>query len=323
MDQLDFDNSVATTFAVTDSIYCKGGWDFAAGRPNVTIYYSVGGGGSYEMIAPFVFPNGSGLRIDTLIVDVLSPTGDTLAGEPFEAYVYEWIDADEDGSIINEEVTTVGVSTFAFADDYGEQVGELNLPIIDFATFSEPGPIINPEATAYLVGIRYTGDGQAFIGVDEDFSHQQYYDFKLDNGTYTDADVPYLVVSTFDPGDNSPDFSTAGLFTDVFAGLALAIKAAPIPTSTEEVVGVEAFEMDIFPNPTAEKLTTNLTFKQRTSFVEYNITTASGQVLLRQRDSSVGEREQAEFNVEALPAGQYFLTIRTEQGVQAKPFVKN
>jgi hypothetical protein len=57
--------------------------------------------------------------------------------------------------------------------------------------------------------------------------------------------------------------------------------------------------------------------------VEYNITTASGQVLLRQRDSSVGEREQAEFNVEALPAGQYFLTIRTEQGVQAKPFVKN
>ncbi|MCR9052478.1 MAG: T9SS type A sorting domain-containing protein [bacterium] len=80
--------------------------------------------------------------------------------------------------------------------------------------------------------------------------------------------------------------------------------------------------MDIFPNPTAEKLTTNLTFKESTSFVEYNITSANGQVLLRQRDSSVGEREQAEFNVEALPAGQYFLMIRTEQGIQTMPFVK-
>ncbi|MCI4649881.1 MAG: T9SS type A sorting domain-containing protein [Phaeodactylibacter sp.] len=80
--------------------------------------------------------------------------------------------------------------------------------------------------------------------------------------------------------------------------------------------------MDIFPNPTAEKLTTNITFKESTSFVEYNITSANGQVLLRQRDNSVGEREQAEFNVEALPAGQYFLMIRTEQGIQTMPFVK-
>jgi hypothetical protein len=80
--------------------------------------------------------------------------------------------------------------------------------------------------------------------------------------------------------------------------------------------------MDIFPNPTAEKLTTNLTFKQSTSFVEYNIIAANGQVLLRELDNSVGQREQAEFNIEALPAGQYFLMIRTEQGVQTMPFVK-
>ena len=321
-DQLNFDNSVTTTFAVTDSIYCKGGWDFAAGRPNVTIYYSVGGGGVFEMLSSFKFPNGSGLRIDTIIVDVLAPSGSTLAGEPFEAYVYEWNDADEDGLIANTEVLTVGVSTVAFPDTFPDQVGELTLPIIDFNTFSEPGPVVNPDATSYFVGIRYTGEGQAFIGVDESYSHQQYIEFLTANEALTDADYPYFVISSFDPGNNSPDFETAGLFTDVFAGLALAIKTAPIASSTEEVVGAETFEMDIFPNPTAEKLTTNLTFKESTSFVEYNITSANGQVLLRQRDSSVGQREQAEFNVEALPAGQYFLMIRTEQGIQTMPFVK-
>jgi hypothetical protein len=130
------------------------------------------------------------------------------------------------------------------------------------------------------------------------------------------------VESDFDPETNSPDFEGLGQFADVSGGVAIAIKTAPIATSTEDVVGAETFEMDIFPNPTAEKLTTNLTFKQSTSFVEYNITAANGQVLLRELDNSVGQREQAEFNVEALPAGQYFLMIRTEQGIQTMPFVK-
>ncbi|NRA49439.1 MAG: T9SS type A sorting domain-containing protein [Phaeodactylibacter sp.] len=322
-DQLEFDNSFTSTFAITDSIYCKGGWDFSTGRPNVTIYYSTGGGGVFEMLSSFKFPNGSGLRIDTIIVDVLAPSGSTLAGEPFEAYVYEWIDADADGLIANAEVTTVGVSTVAFPEDFADQTGELTLPVIDFNTFAEPGPIVNPDATTYFVGIRYTGENQAFIGVDEDFSHQQYLDFLTANGALTDGDYPYFVVSTFDPADNSPDFETANLFTDVFAGLGLAIKTAPIATNTEEVVGAETFEMEIFPNPTAERITTNLTFKESTSFVEYSITSATGQVLLRQRDSSVAEREQAEFNVKALPAGQYFLMIRTEQGIQTKTFIKN
>ena len=322
IDQLEFDNTFTSTFAITDSIYCKGGWDFATNRPNVTIYYSPSGGGVFEMMAPFVFPNGSGLRIDTIMCDVLTPAETTLAGEPFEAYVYEWVDADENGSVVNEEITTVGVSTFAFPDTFPDRAGTLTLPILDFSTFGEPGPVVNPDATAYFVGVRYTGEGQAFIGVDEDFNYQQYYDFKLANGTFTDVDLPYWISNSFDASTNAPDFLANFIFQDVFAGAGIAIKTAPIASSTEDVVGAETFEMDIFPNPTAEKLTTNLTFKESTSFVEYNITSANGQVLLRQRDSSVGEREQAEFNVEALPAGQYFLMIRTEQGIQTMPFVK-
>jgi hypothetical protein len=256
------------------------------------------------------------------MVDVLSPAETTLGGEPFEAYVYEWVDADEDGGVLNEEITVVGVSTVAFPDTFPDRVGSLTLPILDFSTFGEPGPVVNPDATAYFVGVRYTGEGQAFIGVDEDFNYQQYYNFKLANGTLTTLDLPYWISNSFDPNTNAPEFASNFIFQDVFAGAGIAIKTAPIASSTEDVVGAETFEMDIFPNPTAEKLTANLTFKESTSFVEYNITAANGQVLLRELDNSVGQREQAEFNVEALPAGQYFLMIRTEQGIQTMPFVK-
>jgi hypothetical protein len=324
VDQLDFDNTFSSTFTISDSLYSKAQWNPTTGLPARTgTFYSTAAGGVYEMIAPFAFPSGGGsVRIDTIIYEVLSATGTTLAEASFEGYVYEWVDADEDSLITNAEVEVVGIATFAFPEDYEEQVGILRLPVANFLTFAEPGPIVNPEASAYMVGVRHTGAGSVFMAFDENISYTQYVDYKLANGTYHISDEPYFVESDFDPETNSPDFEGLGQFADVSGGVAIAIKTAPIATSTEDVVGAETFEMDIFPNPTAEKLTTNLTFKQSTSFVEYNITAANGQVLLRELDNSVGQREQAEFNVEALPAGQYFLMIRTEQGIQTMPFVK-
>jgi hypothetical protein len=326
VDQLDFDNTFSSTFTISDSLYSKAQWDPETGLPNSTgTFYALEGGGVYELLAPFAFPSGAGLiRIDTILYEVLSATGTTLAEASFEGYVYEWVDADEDSLITNTEVEIVGIATFAFPEDYAEQTGVLRLPVANFETFAEPGPIVNPEASAYMVGVRHTGEGSVFMAFDESISYTQYVDYKVANGTYNIADEPYFVESDFDPETNTPDFANLGLFAGLArdAGVAIAIKTSPLPTSTEDVVGAETFEMDIFPNPTAEKLTTNLTFKQSTSFVEYNITAANGQVLLRELDNSVGQREQAEFNVEALPAGQYFLMIRTEQGIQTMPFVK-
>ena len=99
------------------------------------------------------------------------------------------------------------------------------------------------------------------------------------------------------------------------------ILTPPEPNAAEEVVGEEVFKMELFPNPVVEQLNTTINFKQATSFVEYQITDASGRVLFRVRDNDVMDKEQANFNVKALPSGQYFMTVRTEQGIQSSPFV--
>lgn len=321
-DQLDFNNRPEITFTVSDSLYSKASWDPETGFPNTTIYYSTGGGGVFEMLAPFVFSNASsGLRIDTVIANVLSPTGSVLAGEGFDAFVYEWNDLDADGAVISGEVSQVGVASYIFPEDFAEQAGTLVLPLLNFANFAEPGPTVNPDATAYFVGIRYVGETQAFIGVDESYSHEQRVNLLEEEGVLSSADFPYLVSSDISEETNSPVFEGAGLFTDVFGAASIGIKLAPIAVSTKEVVGPEVFELELFPNPATDYLQANIAFKQRTAYVEYHITDAQGRLVFSTRDNEVSDTEQAQFDLKALPSGQYFLTIRTEQGLQAKPFV--
>jgi hypothetical protein len=313
------DNSFSVNFDLSSNIYSKAPIDPATGRPNTTIYRTVGGGGDVEFLSVFDVPYGEGFTIDTILCDVTT-NGENLAGVLVEGFIYEWNDADEDGFFLQDEISLVGLSTFQFPDDATETTAELSMPVVDLVTFEPVGYIIPNNDAKYIIGVRYFGTELIFFGFNDNYDYNQYQQFLLANEAFTDGDYGYLLVTAWI--DFLPDFENGlGLFEGL-PGSALSqgitLKA---PDSSVEVVGEDVFEMSIFPNPTTDVLTAQLNFKQDTDFAEYRITNVNGSVIFMNRDNEVFGEETATFNVKTLPAGQYFLTIRTEQGSQTTPFV--
>lgn len=320
-DELPFDNEISTTYTVNETLMSKARWDPATNAPaRTSTFYTSAGGGAIEFVSPMYVPAGQGYTIDTIYFHLLK-TDPNLAGIAVEGYVYEWNDANQDTLINNDEITIVGIAPVVFDEGETATSALVRAPILDYINFEPIGVEIPADNKYYIFGARYSGDQQLFFGFDEAYDFSQYEALKLANGTFTELDYNYVGTNTF-LEDGRPDIEDSGFrFTAVSGPVSIGIHLTPPENSTEEVVGEDVFKMNLFPNPTTEVLNVTIDFQQQTSFVEYRITDAAGRLLFTSRDNDVFEREQANFNVKALPNGQYFLTIRTEQGIQASSFM--
>jgi len=319
-DQLPFDNEISTTFTINETLMSKAQWNPATNAPFATsTYYTSSGGGAVEFFSPMHIPNGQGYTIDTIYFHLLK-TDPNLAGIAVDGYVYEWNDANQDTIITNDEINIVGIAPFSFAEDVTATSALVKATVLDFENFEPLGVEIPANNKYYIISARFSGEGLLYFGFDESYDFTQYEALKLANGSFTDLDYNYLGTNTFEPGGN-PDIEAGFRFTGLSGPVSIGINLKSPEVSTEEVVGEEVFKMQLFPNPVAEQLTTTLNFHQKTSFVEYHISDASGRVLFRARDNDVMDKEQASFNVKALPSGQYFMTVRTEQGIQSSSFI--
>lgn len=317
-DDVTFDNTIATNFTVSENLYSKASWNPATGDPRTTIYYTISGGGDIEFLSVLNIPYGEGYKIDSIVFAVLTSLP-SLANIPVEAYVYEWNDLNEDGSIANDEVEIAGIANFTFPESTTGTSAVLRLPVLDFLTFEEDGVVIAENNKDYIIGVRYTGEESVFFGFDLSYDYGQYLNLQAETGALTDRDYGYLGINAWD--NLLPNFEAAFLFTDLTASVSTGVILTSPEVNTREVAGPEVFEMELFPNPVSERLQINLTIKERTSFVEYHILDAAGRLIFNARDTDVFETEQASFNVSQLPAGQYNLMVRTQQGIQTKPFI--
>ncbi len=318
-DQLSFDNTLARTFTVSENMYSKARWNPSTGNPRVTISRTTAGGGDIEFLSVFNIPEGEGYAIDSVVFFVATNAA-SLAGITVESYVYEWNDLNEDSLLNNDELSIAGLSIFTFPDDETATSTTLRLPYLNPETFEETGVVIPEDDMDYVVGVRYQGPEIVFFGFDDGYDYTQYQNFKLANGTFTDHDHGFIGISQWN--DLIPDvesgFGFTGLGTAKAVSTAVLLKSPEV--STEEVVGEETFRMELFPNPASEKLTLSLHLHEPSSFAEYRITDAAGRLALRRYDTEVFEKEQVQLDISTLPAGQYFLVVRTEQGIQSKPF---
>ncbi len=317
-DDVTFDNTIATNFTVSENLYSKASWNPATGDPRTTIYYTISGGGDIEFLSVLNIPYGEGYKIDSIVFAVLTSLP-SLANIPVEAYVYEWNDLNEDGSIANDEVEIAGIANFTFPESTTGTSAVLRLPVLDFLTFEEDGVVIAENNKDYIIGVRYTGEESVFFGFDLSYDYGQYLNLQAETEALTDRDYGYLGINAWD--NLLPNFEAAFLFTDLTASVSTGVILTSPEVNTREVAGPEVFEMELFPNPVSERLQINLTIKERTSFVEYHILDAAGRLIFNARDTDVFETEQASFNVSQLPAGQYNLMVRTQQGIQTKPFI--
>ncbi len=316
----DRNNTARSQFAVIDNYFSKARWDFANRRPARTNSYTRSGGGELEMIAGFTIPKGIGYQIDSAIFYVSVRAADgPLAGETVEAYLYEWNDADKNGSSSNNELTVLGLAFQEFAPSVTATEAWLRLPFIDFETFEEKPIKLKGDNKTYFLGIRYRGTRVLFIGFDEGLNTETLNALQASEGKLTDAELGYFFVTQW-IDDIIPNVNSGSIFTGLSSPLATAFTISEVVSNVEEVLAQDAFTLTMYPNPVSEELTTSFNLEEGTNYLIYQIFDAQGKMIFTQRNNGFFQKDNAIFNVSRLPVGQYYLKLSTDKGFATKNF---
>ncbi|NJK83958.1 MAG: T9SS type A sorting domain-containing protein, partial [Saprospiraceae bacterium] len=314
------DNLTQTQFAVIDEYYSKARWDFANRRGARTNAYTAGGGGPIEMITGFTIPKGIGYQIDSAIFYVSVRTAEgPLAGETVEVYLYEWNDIDTSGGTSNDELTILGLAFQEFGAEETATEAWLRLPFIDIETFEEAPIELTGDNKTYFLGVRYRGDRVLFIGFDEGLDRRALNELQNSQGQLTDAELGYFFVTEW-IDDLIPNVNNGGIFTDLSAPLSTAFTISEVVSDVKEVLAENAFELQMYPNPVSEELTTTFNLTENSAYVIYQIFDVQGKLIFSQRNNGLVQKDNAIFNVSKLPVGQYYLKVVTDKGFTSKSF---
>ncbi|MEN0049413.1 MAG: PA domain-containing protein [Bacteroidota bacterium] len=321
LETLANDNTVSFDFNFTERAFSKASWNYTADFPAATTFRTVAGGGEVEFLTGFNVPNGVGFQMDSVFFDVATNAA-SLADEFIEAYVYEWVDGNEDGAFNTDELT---IAAFAFTIfDSGETAtqAQLRLPLLDFELLEETSIPFSGDDSNYILGLRYRGAEVVFFAFDASVSYALVPTLNFNTeGVATDLGFGYLGINAW-IDDEIPDvdnaFQFAGLAGD---GIASALIISQIDSDVDDVLAAEEFQMEVYPNPVSEQLLTKLSLVERSTYLTYQVLDANGRMIFEQRNNGWVQADQAVFNVADLPQGQYFLRVVTDKGFTTKPFV--
>ncbi|MEZ4960337.1 MAG: PA domain-containing protein [Saprospiraceae bacterium] len=317
-DESSFDNSVSTSFYISENTFCKGRWDEANNRPEVTIGYTRDGGGNVMFMSGFHMTNATGAVLDSAtfyVSTTLDSFGLLSAGSFVSVYAFLWEDLNQDSMFSSDEFTTVAFNTVDLDPSLDRQWVTVNL--LDFISFNGPYTFDQDEVNL-IIAPRFEGTETVFFGFDEGIDQTQ----RNDNNLFTsDLDIPYLQTNTWDPDSGAP--GSFGVFNNGMGGttmgsVATAVHITPAGANAVQEPLLEDVSVNIYPNPATNRFTTEVALPGVSKYLEYSIRDASGRQLFRAKKDNV-QNDKVEFNISALPTGQYFLMVRTENGVATYP----
>ena len=320
------DDEIVTSFAATDSIYSKSRWDFENNRPLLTggTVITVAGGGEVEFLMGIRVPNGVGFMFDK--VSFYAQTGgnnptplEDIDPGQFGASVYEWVDANGDNLVANNEVTHVG---FGVADGYDDPTSTsnfFNIQIFDINTSGKGYPIPDVDKQ-YFIGANYRGDLEVFFGFDLDFDH----DFLMENTISTHLDFPFWQGSTYNTDQISLNFDEIGGLqnpdsTLMRGAISMGVTMVPFVSNVGEI-NPEIGSFEVYPNPVSDYVNVEAQLAKNYKTIDYTIVNSNGVVVSTVTRDIQGTVDNANLDVSDLPAGQYFLHLKTEEGAINKAF---
>lgn len=316
VDALPGDNAFTTDFVLSENAFCLGGWDLVNNRPAITGGTTISGGGNIEFLMPLYIGNGAGFKMDSVIFYTAVPTGSVISSiTTINAFVYEWVDNNQDGGIQNDELQIVALVDNVQYQTPNAAASWVRAPLLDIESLEE-GYIIPGDDRVYFVGVRYEGDQTVFFGFDNNQDYTQYLAYL--GADATDLDLPYIGTNTFQTS-GLPSIEDGFLFTGLRAAIATGVIVTQIPDNAEDLLSDDQLQLNVFPNPVAEVLTAKLTLDAASKQVSYRITDLNGRTIFQARKQNI-QQDNAEFNVANLPAGQYFLVVSTDAGFARKAF---
>lgn len=314
-DEVINDNLESSNFDVTEKIYSRASWDHDNNRPNRTNAFTRSGGGDVEFLSGYRMPNAAGAVIDSVQFYVSTDATTGLAGIYVSSYIYEWVDANGDDGITNEELTIVGFADNLFTTS--EDDAWIKLPVLDFYSFNE-GYTIPDNDKFYLVGTRYQGSESVFFGVEDNINYLAFGSYPGGSGIQLvpDIDLPYLQTGTF-----TNDIADAlGFFTDGYMATSIALYTSNLPsTVTTNDINLAVADMELYPNPTNREITVDINYNQDADLIKYQIMDGLGKMV--RINANVDKRqEQIQVNVSDLENGVYHFGIYTTKGIKYTKF---
>lgn len=338
-DDFPQDNRAVLNQYVTDSVYCKGRYDFTNVRPFVSLGIRPGAATpiNFTMGNLFYIKNG-GYAARRLQFSMSHDTNPTLDGFSANAFICKWVDGtgggDKDSVIQAGELTVVGASNkiLTTADTSGRTI---TVPVLDINT-GLPKTIILDGDSWYFIAVDVPAP--LFIGIDESMSF-----FTRSFAQWRNAgSVPGKLVDETSTGLYTADFTT---FTSAitnsaapypFAGNAFYIdsvfydrfneipsvallmsKDKPTGSVNQQMVN-QLGETNIFPNPAQNgKFTVQVALDKTYNKVVYRLADVMGRTVYTETHQNV-QNEQFEVNTSQLASGVYYFMVATESGLISK-----
>ncbi len=319
-DESDIDNTASSSFYVHESAFSKARWDEDNERPMRTNAYTTADGGNILFLSGFHLSNANGATLDSVQFYVAADSqvdtvfGNWASGSTVRVYAYLWDDINGDSviTVAENELTAIALNTVTLDPNLGS--AWVTVELLDFS-LSGPYTITEDEVDIF-VGPRFEGSESAFFGFDEGNDQT----LQLEQLAVSHVDYPYLFFTAWDDNDvptGEPSIFNNGM-DGLFGGsLATALYVTPLETSTKEPV-LENVTVKLYPNPAADQFTAEVELPAASKFLEYSIRDASGRQLFSTEKNNV-QKDFATFNVSTLPTGQYYLLVRTENGVATYP----
>ncbi len=336
----DSDNTKEFSFEVTENIYAKETGGTRRLRPADRAWSS---GNPHSWAIGNVFhivsnkdAEGKPLVCENLIIGVSNPS--VVANQSILAFLYKWVDANNDGDADPGELTEIG------AKDYDFTGNEENKVMIEFKledSVEDGDEVLNLESnTDYIALVQYVDETPENDADDIFYEASEAYDYRAQIFLNTPTDV---VVSTspgvvnFGFGIGEPRYGTVvgilddpdGFFNDVtlqtnFFRLditpVIRMKIGVDPNYT----GVEALtldnKMDIYPNPTSDIVNVQIDLVEQVKNARINIVDMAGRVIFSKSYSNLLQGD-FQFNIGNLSDGVYQLNLVTDKGVRTNKFV--
>jgi len=303
------DNTTTSWYRITDYVISKAVLD-ENGLPFIEGSSSPASGNEFEYGIHIYMPNGNGYIMDN-VVFAYDGLDAGLSGEVVDVLLKVWEDEGNDGLITNEELTVVGYYTHTFTDEENNEF--VSASLLDPAT-DEPG-IALKDNTHYLLTSEYTGSNDIRLSDYRGIDYDATVDASLERANIADdsdllrfADVLKIGTTWYGYGFNGTGVPAMAAF---LSSMAVSNEDADTPE-----IGI-----DVFPNPVVEILTVSLETTQNSEQWNVQVTDVTGRYMMLNTQLTSGNFP-LRMNVEKLPAGTYTLTLRNENEVVSKRFIK-
>jgi hypothetical protein len=335
-DDYPADNSLTSSFYVTDSLFSKSRYDFTLNQPVKTIGFSFNAGGDF-IWGPMYYVKNGGTSISRVQYSLSTNTPGPL-GTAVNIYLYKWTDGtggDPDGVIQNGELTLKSLGLHNFDGVLDTSGAALNFAAMGDPTSGNPTTILLEADSWYYLAIGVPGGhflgsdgimhplpriyGRA-LGTAGILDNSNMVETSNDNivatPTGSHAPIPGTMTNYVGTVDSFNFNNTRGMIPSV----AMITNSNPPPIDYVAPVTKLDTRVSLFPNPAKDNIQVSLSLDKKSKNVTYTIVDGLARFVSKEVHTNVKE-ETFTVNTSKLAPGSYYLIINTDEKAVARNFV--